>query len=69
MTIAERHKYILDELDRAGFVSVSDLAKRMEVTMVTIRKDLKLLEDKGLCIDLMDLPPLFRPMFLIAQCR
>ncbi|MFC3879457.1 DeoR/GlpR family DNA-binding transcription regulator [Algoriphagus namhaensis] len=48
MTIAERHKYILDELDRAGFVSVSDLSKRMEVTMVTIRKDLKLLEDKGL---------------------
>ena len=48
MTIAERHKYILDELDRAGFVSVSDLAKRMEVTMVTIRKDLKLLEDRGL---------------------
>lgn len=48
MTIVERHKYILDELDRAGFVSVSDLAKRMEVTMVTIRKDLKLLEDRGL---------------------
>lgn len=48
MTIAERHRYILDELDRAGFVSVSDLSKRMEVTMVTIRKDLKLLEDKGL---------------------
>jgi len=48
MTIAERHKYILDELNRAGFVSVSDLAKNMEVTMVTIRKDLKLLEDKGL---------------------
>ncbi|MHA7129859.1 DeoR/GlpR family DNA-binding transcription regulator [Algoriphagus namhaensis] len=48
MTIAERHKYILDELDRVGFVSVSDLSKRMEVTMVTIRKDLKLLEDKGL---------------------
>ncbi|WP_075350234.1 DeoR/GlpR family DNA-binding transcription regulator [Algoriphagus marinus] len=48
MTIAERHKYILDELNRAGFVSVSELAKNMEVTMVTIRKDLKILEDKGL---------------------
>ena len=48
MTITERHKYILEELDRAGFVSVSDLAKSMEVSMVTIRKDLKILEDKGL---------------------
>jgi DeoR family transcriptional regulator of aga operon len=48
MTIAERHKYILDDLKTAGFVTVSDLAHRMEVTMVTIRKDLKNLEDKGL---------------------
>lgn len=48
MTIAERHKYILDELNRAGFVTVSELSKSMEVTMVTIRKDLKILEDKGL---------------------
>jgi DeoR family transcriptional regulator of aga operon len=48
MTIAERHKYILDELNRAGFISVSELAKNIEVTMVTIRKDLKILEDKGL---------------------
>jgi DeoR family transcriptional regulator of aga operon len=47
-TIAERHKYILDELNRAGFISVSELAKNIEVTMVTIRKDLKILEDKGL---------------------
>ena len=48
MTIAERHKYILDKLNQAGFVSVADLAKEMDVTMVTIRKDLKILEDKGL---------------------
>jgi DeoR family transcriptional regulator, aga operon transcriptional repressor len=48
MTIAERHKHILNELNQTGFVSVSDLAKSLEVTMVTIRKDLKVLEDKGL---------------------
>lgn len=48
MTIAERHKHILDELAKSGFVSVSDLAKSLQVTVVTIRKDLKILEDKGL---------------------
>ena len=48
MTQAERHRFILEELDKAGFVTVSDLAKAMDVTMVTVRKDLKVLEDKGL---------------------
>jgi DeoR family transcriptional regulator of aga operon len=48
MTIAERHKYILDKLNQVGFVSVADLAKDMDVTMVTIRKDLRILEEKGL---------------------
>ncbi|MFC4870123.1 DeoR/GlpR family DNA-binding transcription regulator [Negadavirga shengliensis] len=48
MVIAERHKYILDKLQRAGYVSVAELSKEMNVTMVTVRKDLKILEDKGL---------------------
>lgn len=48
MTIAERHKYILDKLKREGFVGVADLSRELDVTMVTVRKDLKLLEDKGL---------------------
>lgn len=48
MTIAERHKFILNELNKSGFVSVADLSKELDVTMVTIRKDLKILEDKGL---------------------
>ncbi len=48
MTIAERHKYILDSLEANGFASVADLSKELDVTMVTIRKDLKILEDKGL---------------------
>lgn len=48
MTLAERHRYILDQLEKTGLVTVSDLAKELNVTMVTVRKDLKLLEDKGL---------------------
>lgn len=48
MTIAERHKFILNDLNKNGFVSVADLSKELDVTMVTIRKDLKILEDKGL---------------------
>lgn len=48
MTIAERHKYILEKLQQAGYVSVAELSKEMNVTMVTVRKDLKVLEDKGL---------------------
>lgn len=48
MTQAERHRFILEELGKAGFVTVSDLAKAMDVTMVTVRKDLKVLEDKEL---------------------
>jgi DeoR family transcriptional regulator, aga operon transcriptional repressor len=48
MNLTERHKFILNKLKSEGFVSVAELSKEMEVTMVTVRKDLKLLEDKGL---------------------
>ena len=48
MSIAERHKWILDKLKVAGYVSVAELSKEMDVTMVTVRKDLKVLEEKGL---------------------
>ena len=46
MTIAERHKFILDQLQKEGFISVSDLSNDLEVTKVTIRKDLKLLASR-----------------------
>lgn len=46
--IAARHKYILDELNRHGYVRVTEMAEKLDVTRVTIRKDLKLLESKGL---------------------
>ncbi len=47
ISIAERHKYILDTLQKEGYVKVLDLAKSLDVTPVTIRKDLKILEEKG----------------------
>jgi len=48
LSIAERHKYILSALQKEGFVRVIDIAKKLDVTTVTVRKDLKLLEEKGL---------------------
>ena len=48
MIIAKRHKHILDKLEEAGYVSVAALSKEMDVTMVTVRKDLRILEEKGL---------------------
>ena len=47
-SIAERHKYILENLAKNGFIKVIDVAKELEVTPVTIRKDLKYLEEKKL---------------------
>lgn len=48
LSIAERHKYILNTLRKEGFVKVVDIAKKLDVTTVTVRKDLKMLEEKGL---------------------
>lgn len=46
--ITDRHKYILEKLKREGKVNIVDLVEEMAVSGVTIRKDLKLLEDKKL---------------------
>ena len=48
ISIAERHKYILESLSKKGFIKINDIAKELDVTRVTIRKDLKFLEEKGL---------------------
>ena len=48
LSIAERHKYILDNLNKYGFVRITDVANELGVTKVTIRKDVKILEGKGL---------------------
>ncbi|KEQ30998.1 transcriptional regulator [Pedobacter antarcticus 4BY] len=44
----ERHTFILQSLKESGKVSIQELIYLMEVSGVTIRKDLKLLEDKNL---------------------
>ncbi|WKS94973.1 DeoR/GlpR family DNA-binding transcription regulator [Riemerella columbina] len=48
MNITKRHQYILDQLKQENHVLVSELAKALEVSEVTIRKDFKVLEKKGL---------------------
>ncbi|WP_317130740.1 DeoR/GlpR family DNA-binding transcription regulator [Chitinophaga vietnamensis] len=48
INIAERHKFILNKLHEKGYVNVLELCKELDVSGVTIRKDLKLLEDKSL---------------------
>lgn len=48
LSIAERHKYILDNLNKNGFVRITDIAQELGVTTVTVRKDIKILAEKGL---------------------
>lgn len=51
MPLAEpRQQAILDLINAGGHVVVSDLAKRFEVSEMTIRRDLKVLENMGLAI-------------------
>lgn len=47
MTKEERHSAILDSLLKQGSVLVTDLASSLEVSSVTIRKDLTELEKEG----------------------
>ena len=47
-SIAERRKFILDNIFQNGFVRVADLAEALSVTQTTIRKDLTYLEGQGL---------------------
>ncbi|WP_298645721.1 DeoR/GlpR family DNA-binding transcription regulator [uncultured Proteiniphilum sp.] len=48
LSIAERHKRIMETLNKDGFVTVENLSRLLDVTSVTIRKDLSYLEKKGL---------------------
>lgn len=47
-SINKRHAYILKRLEEEEEIRVIDLSNELEVSSVTIRKDLKLLEDKKL---------------------
>ena len=48
MNISERHQQILRILKEKGKVNIQDLSTRMDVSTVTIRKDLKALEEMNL---------------------
>lgn len=50
ISIAERHKYIKDQLQTNGFVRVQDLADQLGVTGATIRKDLRILESQNVLL-------------------
>ena len=44
----QRYEIILDKLQREKHVEVLSLSQDLEVSAVTIRKDLKALENKGM---------------------
>lgn len=48
LSIAERHKYILDTLKHKGYAKVNEMAEKLDVTPATIRNDFKTLEEQKL---------------------
>ncbi|MBZ4189268.1 DeoR/GlpR family DNA-binding transcription regulator [Niabella beijingensis] len=46
-SLIERHQHIMDSLKQKGMVQVLDLCQELDVSSVTIRKDLQFLEDKN----------------------
>lgn len=50
MPLIERHEKIIKVIELLRTVSVQDLKERLEVSEVTIRKDLSFLEDRGLIL-------------------
>ena len=48
MNTIERHQVIINKIKKEGQVKVLNLCKELKVSSVTVRKDLKFLEDKGL---------------------
>lgn len=48
LTMDERRKSIVDLLQKEGRIRVEDLAGRLKVSQVTVRKDLDILEKRGL---------------------
>lgn len=47
MIATERRRYILNSLNRKGCISLKDIAKELDVSEITIRRDLEKLEAEG----------------------
>lgn len=50
MRIAERHRIIEELLQNHDYITVENLSKALDVSKVTIRSDLSLLEEKGIVL-------------------
>ena len=48
--IANRHRQIIDLVSRRGYVSIADMARSLDVSEQTVRRDLFMLADRGLVI-------------------
>lgn len=48
MNTIERHQVIIEKVNKDGQVKVHDLCDEFDVSSVTVRKDLKFLEEKGM---------------------
>lgn len=46
----ERHNLILENINRFGIIRISDLTETLQATEMTIRRDLKFLEEQGLLV-------------------
>lgn len=46
----QRHEIILEALDKFGIIKVTDLTEKLKATEMTIRRDLRFLEEKSLLI-------------------
>ncbi|WP_347707500.1 DeoR family transcriptional regulator [Clostridium sp. cel8] len=44
----ERFQKILDMLDKSNIIKITDINKKLGVTEITVRRDLKVLEERGL---------------------
>src|SRR5690554_1789484 len=50
MNNIERHRIIISEVEKRGYVTVTDFSSKLGVSEVTIRKDLKELEEKKMLV-------------------
>jgi len=48
MLATERHSFILDELTQRGVVRIAALAEALDVSVMTVRRDIEMLAEQGL---------------------